>query len=27
VVFIASPMANWMTAQTMQVNGGQGFGR
>lgn len=25
VVFIASPMANWMTAQVMQVNGGQGL--
>ena len=27
VVFLASPMANWVTAQTIQVNGGQGFGR
>ena len=25
VVFIASPAANWMTAQTMQVNGAQGM--
>ncbi len=25
VVFIASPAANWMTAQVMQVNGGQGL--
>jgi len=27
VVFLASPMANWVTAQIIQVNGGQGFGR
>lgn len=27
VLFLASPMANWVTAQIIQVNGGQGFGR
>ena len=27
VLFLASPMAGWVTAQIIQVNGGQGFGR
>ena len=27
VLFLASPLAAWVTAQTIQVNGGQGFGR
>jgi 3-oxoacyl-[acyl-carrier protein] reductase len=25
VVFLASPLANWVTAQIISVNGGQGF--
>ena len=27
VLFFASPLAGWVTAQVVQVNGGQGFGR
>ncbi len=27
VLFLASPMANWVTAQVISVNGGQGFAR
>lgn len=27
VLFLASPLAIWVTAQIIQVNGGQGFGR
>lgn len=27
VLFLASPLANWVTAQIISVNGGQGFGR
>jgi 3-oxoacyl-[acyl-carrier protein] reductase len=27
VMFLASDMAIWVTAQIIQVNGGQGFGR
>jgi 3-oxoacyl-[acyl-carrier protein] reductase len=27
VLFLASPMANWVTAQVIGVNGGQGFAR
>jgi 3-oxoacyl-[acyl-carrier protein] reductase len=27
VIFLASPMANWVTAQVIGVSGGQGFGR
>jgi 3-oxoacyl-[acyl-carrier protein] reductase len=27
VLFLASPLANWVTAQIIGVNGGQGFAR